>query len=339
MKENINYSDFGLTKKNGIWYGQKGNYWSNLDKNDNNSFVEDLKENSAYEVMKKHFPQHEDVIFSSKRVGGVSTLDISETDYILDAGCMWGALSIPLARTGAKVTAFDKTEESLLFLKRRREDENLENLDIVCADLKTQDIPDKTYTKVIVNGVLEWVPYNSDVEVNLVNRSKSKKIKYENTPYDMQLDFLIKLRKTLKDDGVLYLAIENRYDFLYFVGLPEPHCNIRFISFMPRFIQNIMHSFIRGGEFRNWTYSRTKLVKLIEKAGFNDVKVSYAFPDYRMPEFIVSDKGMKDVYRFNSPLGKNSLLKKIIIRGVELVVYKIFKLTYFSPAFIVHANK
>lgn len=272
-------------------------------------------------------------------LGGVATLDLSNDDNILDAGCMWGALSIPLARTGAKVTAFDQTEESLLFLKRRKEDESLDNLDIVCADLKTQDIPDETFTKILVNGVLEWVPHDSDVEVNSGNNKKSETASYDSSPYHMQLEFLKKLNCAMKNDGTLYLAIENRYDFLYFVGLPEPHCNIRFISFMPRFIQDIMHRKLRGGNFRNWTYSRRELISLIKKAGFRNIKVSYAFPDYRMPEFVVSDKGMRDVYRYNSSLGKNSLIKKIVVRGVELIVYKLLRLTYFSPAFIIHAEK
>lgn len=70
MSQTINYSKYGLVEKNGIWYGKKGNYWSNLKQDDNKNYVADLEKNSAYDVMKKYFPQHEDVIFSSKRVGG-----------------------------------------------------------------------------------------------------------------------------------------------------------------------------------------------------------------------------------------------------------------------------
>jgi SAM-dependent methyltransferase len=339
MEQGINYTKYGLVEKGGIWYGKKGNYWSNLSKDKNKNFVADLKENRAYDVMKKHFPQHEEVIYSCKRVGGIATLDITDNDIILDAGCMWGALSVPLARTGAKITALDQTKESLLFLKRRKEDESLDNLDIICADLKTQELPGDTYTKVIVNGVLEWVPHNSDVEVNSGNTKKVKNINYKSSPRQIQLDFLKKLIDSLKDNGTLYLAIENRYDFLYFVGLPEPHCNIRFISFMPRWIQDIMHKITKGSKFRNWTYSRRKLVELIEDAGFKNVKISYAFPDYRTPELIISDYGMKKHYRYNSPLGKSSFLKKVVIRSVEFFVYKLFRMTMFAPAFIVHAEK
>ena len=290
--------------------------------------------------MKRFFPQHEDVIFSPKRVGGIATLDISADDVILDAGAMWGALSIPMARTGAKVFALDQTEESLLFLKRRKADEDLENLEIVCADLNKQDIQQKFFSKIVVNGVLEWVPYREDYEVNSKD-NKSKKIKEESldSPYIMQQNFLKKMHKSLREDGKLYLAIENRYDFMYFLGLPEPHCNIRFISFMPRFIQNIIHYIINGSEFRTWTYSRTELKKLIESAGFSDVKMHYGFPDYRIPELVLDDKNFKEFYRENSPLGKKSLIKKIAIKSVELIVYKFLRLTYFSPSFIVHATK
>jgi cyclopropane fatty-acyl-phospholipid synthase-like methyltransferase len=340
MNNDFDFQELGFAKKDEIWYGQEGNYWSNISQKDNSEYSKYLKEEDAYSVMKRFFPQHEEVIFSPKRVGGIATLDISDEDVILDAGAMWGALSIPMARTGAKVFAMDQTEESLLFLNRRKNDEDLENLEVICADLNKQELQQNFFSKIVVNGVLEWVPYREDYQVNSEENKtrKSKGVNLE-SPYNMQKNFLKKMQKSLKKDGQLYLAIENRYDFLYFLGLPEPHCNIRFISFMPRFIQNIIHSIINGSEFRTWTYSRTELIRLIESAGFSDIKMHYGFPDYRTPEIVLNDKNFKEFYRENSPLGKKSLIKKIAIKSVELIVYKFLKLTYFSPSFIVHATK
>ncbi len=339
MEKQLNYQTLGLIEEDGIWYGKKGNYWSNLSKEENSGYVQYLKNQDAFKVMKKFFPQHEEVIFSPKRSGGIATLDINEDDVILDAGAMWGALTIPLARTNAKVYAIDQTKESLLFLKRRKLDEKLNNLEIICSDLNEQELPNTFFSKIIVNGVLEWVPYRDNYEVNKVDKKAKKKKSKLKSPYDLQQEFLKRLYKSLREDGTLYLAIENRYDFLYFFGLPEPHCNIRFISFMPRFFQNAMHKILKGSEFRTWTYSRSNLIKLIESAGFVDVKISYAFPDYRNPELVLNQNNFKKFYRENSPLGKKSLVKKVVIKFVELIIYKKLGLTFFAPSFIVHAKK
>ena len=335
----VNFDACDLTERDGILYGKQGNYWSNLSQKDNATYTKDLTDMSAFDLMKKYFPQHEDVIFSPKRTGGIAVMDIGTSDIVLDAGCMWGALSIPVARTGATVVAVDQTKESLLFLQSRKNVENLSNLNIVCGDLKQQKLPDSAFTKAIVNGVLEWIPYNASVEVNNETDKHMPTPKYEKTPYHVQKQFLEKIHRSLQAGGLLYIAIENRYDFLYLAGLPEPHCNIRFISFLPRLLQNIVHDFFKGGEFRTWTYSRKELKHLVESAGFKNTKILYAFPDYRVPEIVLDDSGMKEFYRFTSPLGKNSLIKKIVVRSIEFIVYKILRLTYFAPAFIVIAEK
>ncbi len=110
-----NIINSSLKEEEGIWYGPEGGYWSNLEKSKNAIYLKDLKNLGAKNTVRKYFPQHEEIIFSLKRLGGVATLDFLENEIILDAGCMWGALSIPLARTRATVVAVDQTKESLLF--------------------------------------------------------------------------------------------------------------------------------------------------------------------------------------------------------------------------------
>ena len=60
-----------------------------------------------------------------------------------------------------------------------------------------------------------------------------------------------------------------------------------------------MHYIFNGSGFRNWTYSRTELKKLIESAGFTNVKISYAFPNYRTPDIILNDQNFHDHRNFN----------------------------------------
>jgi len=336
-----------LEKKGGIWYGPKGSYWSNIEKSKNESYLNDLNILGSFYTVKKYFPQHED-IFSLKRMGGVATLEFAENETILDAGCMWGSLSVPLAKTKAQVFAVDQTKESLLLLARRKKEENLDNLHLICGDLNKLGFKDNIFDKVIVNGVLEWIPENSDVEVSHFIKRKGKLLdnlrlfmkdhSKGKSPVEKQKIFLKKVNSALKDDGILFLAIENRYDFLYFFGVREPHCGIRYISLLPRGLQNVFSLLLRGRKFQNWTYSRKGLIKLLQSAGFNKFNFFYGFPDYRMPEFVLTDNGMEFFRKYFQKKNK-PIHERIILELIETLIYKKLKLTLFAPSFIVHVQK
>ena len=331
----------------GLWCGPIGMYWSNLEKPQNFLYLKDLDRLGSWETMKRYFPQHEKIIFSPKRIGAVATLEFSDRDVVLDAGCMWGALSIPMARTKATVVAVDQTQESLKFLARRKEEENLDNLTLVCADLKQLELHDKVFDKIIINGVLEWIPENENVEVNqfhkrvslgrklsaIFNRSKDDLL-----PYEKQKQWLLNLGAALKDNGTLFLAIENRFDFLYFCGVPEPHCGIRFFAFLPRWLQNIVSSLLRGRPFRNWTYSRTALRELLEVAGFSQVEVYYAFPGYHFPEVVLHDAGIHH-FQYYAERQEARRIKRICVRFQEEILCKRWGLTFLAPSFILHCKK
>jgi SAM-dependent methyltransferase len=342
-----NVIDDQLTEKEGIWYGPEGGYWSNLERSKSGVYLKDLEALGSMETMKKYFPQHGDVI-SLKRMGGAATLDFAPGETVLDAGCMWGALSVPLARTRAQVIAVDQTRESMLFLAKRKQEEGLENLHLVCGDLKGIKFNEKVFDKVIVNGVLEWVPETETVEVgNFIRREtpflKNLKLLFakrdrKDSPREEQRRFLGKIQRALKDDGTLYLAIENRYDVFYFFGVPEPHCGIRFISLLPRWAQDILSLLLRGRKFRMWTYSKKELADLLRASGFSKIRFHYAFPDYKEPEQVLTDEGM-ELFRYCKSVGDKPFYKKAVLRLIEEVVFKRLKLTFFAPSFIVHAGK
>jgi len=338
-----------IKEKDGIWYGPGEGYWSNIDQSMNNKYLKDLKTLGSKKTVRRYFPQNENTIFSLKRAGGIAALDYSQEETILDAGCMWGALSIPLARTKANVIAVDQTEESLRFLKQRKDEEKLKNLHLIRADLKTIDFRKNVFDKIIINGVLEWIPEEEKVEVyHFVKRNKNilhnvklffRRENIKVKPIEEQRLFLKKIYSCLKEKGCLYLAIENRYDLFYFLGLPEQHCGIRFISLLPRFMQDGLSLLLRGRRFRSWTHSKIALTKLLQSAGFCNIDFNYAFPNYREPEFILCNKGGMKFFRYYKSVGKKPLYKKIILRLIEEVVYRRLRLGFFTPSFIVHAYK
>ena len=85
-------------------------------------------------------------------IGYQSTGDIG-----IDYGCMWGVLSVGLAKRGASVIAVDQTEDSLIFLSKRSECEKIDNIFCVQDDIREVQLRELA-DFAIVNGVLEWVP-------------------------------------------------------------------------------------------------------------------------------------------------------------------------------------
>ena len=78
--------------------------------------------------------------------------------------------------------------------------------------------------------------------------SSKLNIKEKNTlkdPRQMQLEFLTKVYRSLKDGGQLMLAIENKLSYTYLLGRPDPHVNLKFTTFLPRFVSNIISKIFR----------------------------------------------------------------------------------------------
>ncbi len=328
-----------LEKRDGIWFGPVGGYWSNLDIEENERYLKDLPAQGARKTVEKYFPQHFDVIFSPKRAGGLPLLDPRPGEVVVDVGCMWGALTISFAMAGCSVVAIDQTLESLRLLQQRLIDDALTNVEVVCLDLKKVRYADSAVDTFVVNGVMEWIPETGTIELKKYYGKKlAKESDYQDRPDILQKDFLQRLYSGLKTDGKLYLAIENRFDFFYFLGLPDPHCNLKFITFLPRKVQNFISNILLGRPYVNWTYSEHALKKMLTDAGFRDISFFYTFPNYRLPEYILSQKGMS-FYRPSLYKHGKSFVIKALCYAVEYLVFKILRLTMLSPSFIVIAKK
>ncbi|MBF0444330.1 MAG: class I SAM-dependent methyltransferase [Magnetococcales bacterium] len=332
-----------LKLQDGIWQSDSSGYWSNIDKEQMGRFLEDLDTIGSLAVVRKHFPQHEEVIFSPQRVGGVGMLDFQATDVVLDAGCMWGALTVPIARMGCKVIGVDQTRDSIRLLKARLDEEGLEQAQLVQCNLNQLQLADESIDKAIVNGVLEWLAEGTieldSYQKNIPSdKTSPKKTQIDKTPYEIQLDFLSKINRSLKKDGLLYLAIENRFDLINFIGAKDPHTGQRFITIWPRFVQEFMAKIFTGRSYLTWTYSRTALHDMLTKAGFNNIEFRYAFSNYRLPELILTDSGMK----LCKPLRHrtfNTIIHKVLLFTLETVFYRWLRCSSLAPAFIVIAKK
>ena len=229
-------------------------------------------------------------------------LPIANEATVLDLGSGYGNITIPLAKKFKKVIAIDASFELLEFLSLRASDEGISNIEYVnIAPLEHCDLPFrlKSFDAIILNGVLEWVGSG----------------KTEKDPSVYQKELLSTLAGLLKDDGVLYIAIENRL----FPGWlrRDPHSKLKWTSILPRPIANwyaYRHGFKNG--YRTYIYSQWGYRKLLKNAGFTNLKFYYPYTSYRAPDFIYGDD--KPVKRM---LFRGKYIKKIFTRRWSIFLF------------------
>lgn len=333
IKEEIK-SYYKLYDENIYTCGREG-YWSNLTKEKNKKLIESLKSISPEEAVNKYCPELKNIMFSPKRGAGLEFLETSGEEYCLDCGCMWGAISIALAKRCKYVVGMDQTLDSLRFLKSRLQQEQISNVDLVCTDLRQIPIFKNKFDIIVINGVLEWIPEVGDIELTEYFGKKRSK-KYKLSPYSMQKSFLERVNNNLSSSGKLYLAIENRFDFKQFLGAKDPHANLLGVSVLPRRMSNIISQIKLGRPYVNWLYSFGSLKSLLNSSGFSKVNLYACFPDYRLPEIITSYSSTLSNFR---PTIKPSSLKHKMTRVAEVFFFSYMKLKYFAPSLIAIAEK
>lgn len=326
-----------------IFFSDNNGYWSNLNKEENKVLIESLQHCSAREALVKHQAWLEDVVYSPKRQAGLELLQLSGDEFCIDYGCMWGALTIPLAKRVKFVLGIDQTLDSLRFLRARTVEEGLSNVALLCHDIRKMPVlPNNSQVDIaIVNGVLEWVPEEGPIELKKYYGKYDAK-KYSVSPRQQQVLFLKKVNENLNDGGKLYIAIENRFDFKMFLGMKDPHANILFASFLPRKIADYLSRIILGRPYVNWLYSFEGIDALLKEAGFSKADLYMCFPDYRFPEKIISCNSSLNDFRTTISLrnerGRITFKRNVGIIA-EFIVFRMLKAKYFAPSIIAIAYK
>lgn len=190
---------------------------------------------------------------------------------ILDVGAGWGQIALPLARR-ACVCALEPTPERMQFIRTAaRQDGLLGSMWFVQADLFDVTFPD-AFDFVTCVGVLEWVP----------------KFRPDNDPVEAQRAFLARVRRALAPGGTLVIGIENRLGLKYVLGAPDDHLGEPNIA--------VFDHTLAGEKWRERTdqplpcvtHTRAELNELLSLAGFRDPRYFCAFPDYKLPQEIVT---------------------------------------------------
>lgn len=186
---------------------------------------------------------------------------------ILEIGAGCGAITGALCRAGKSVTSVELTKiRSEINYERNKK---YENWTLITGNFHNIKFSQK-FDYIILNGVFEYAASFTHTE----------------NPY---VDFLSEIKGLIKTDGKILITIENRLGLKYFNGAREDHTGELFSGLNN--YQNV--DFVK-------TFSKNKLVKIIEEVGLKHHKFYYPVFDYKFPEIIYSNETFSSM-NYNSP--------------------------------------
>jgi SAM-dependent methyltransferase len=247
-------------------------------------------------------------------------LDLPPNSHVLDIGAGTGTNSHALALRFQAVTAVEPVLERVQFMQQRFAQEKLNHINIVRTSLWSLPFPEQSMDLIAMNGVLEWVAEGK-----------------EGDPGELQIQALRRLVRLLRPGGYLYLGIENRFCLGYFVGHPDPHCGIPFVTVLPRFAANWYARRKGAHGYRNYLYSSRGYRQLLEKVGLSAIDLYAAIPSYNDPRFLVPLA--KREFSHYAKSFDPSLNKTALLRGVRTALLKTNLLPHLSFAFAIIARK
>jgi SAM-dependent methyltransferase len=230
-------------------------------------------------------------------------LNLPPESRVLDLGAGMGANSHALGLQYREVVALEPVRERVQFMRQRFAQEGLSHVKVVRSSLWTLPFPPASFDLVLMNGVLEWVAEGRSGD-----------------PREIQLQALRNVHRLLRPGGAFYLGIENRMCLGYFIGYPDPHCGLPFVTVLPR---PLAHWYARKkgkpDGYRNYLYSSRGYRKLLHQAGFRQLEVYLALPSYNHPRFLIPiDGSIFSYYTRNftpaNPSPVRELMKQVLLR-------------------------
>ena len=224
-------------------------------------FEEVLKQDNRWAILYHLSPIRQNIINWYPFKEGATCLEIG-------AGC--GAITGALCDNLEKVVSVELSKRRATINYERHKDRD--NLEIIVANLNNIKFEEK-FDYITLNGVLEYAGSFTKTT----------------NPYE---DFLKQIKKYLKPNGKLIVAIENRYGLKYFAGAKEDHTARAFDS---------IEGYIGIDSVK--TFGKKELEELLATSGFKTQEFYYPHPDYKMPLEIFSDNFLpsEDTFLVSAP--------------------------------------
>jgi cyclopropane fatty-acyl-phospholipid synthase-like methyltransferase len=226
-------------------------------------------EDELLDIVKSYKPEEYDKVImqrqkwpilyhlSAIRENCVNWMNINSEAEVLEIGSGCGAVTGALSAKAKNVTCIELSEKRSKINAERHK--CCDNISIIVGNFEDIEPELGKFDVVTLIGVLEYG--------GLYIRADE--------PYSA---FLNTVRRHLKPNGKLVIAIENRLGLKYWAGCKEDHVSRYFES-----IEGYPHK--EGVK----TFSHGELDELVRSCGFELIQFYYPYPDYKLPEKIYSD--------------------------------------------------
>lgn len=219
-------------------------------------YEEKYKEEEFNEIFKKdvRWPIFYHLTHIRKNI--INWYPFKENSKVLEIGAGMGAITGALCEKAAQVTSVELSKQRATSIANRCRDK--ENLEIIVGNFNDIEFKEQ-YDYITLIGVFEYAQI------------------YIGTPNSFN-DFLDKIKKLLKKDGKLLIAIENQFGMKYYAGAKEDHTGIKYDS-------------ISGYKYKDSarTFGKKELTEILKKSGLEFTKFYYPLPDYKLPTKIFSE--------------------------------------------------
>ncbi|HEY4285642.1 MAG TPA: class I SAM-dependent methyltransferase [Puia sp.] len=179
---------------------------------------------------------------------------------ILEIGSGCGAITRYLGETASAITALEGSFQRAQITAERCRD--LSNVKVICDNFQHFSTPEK-FDVITLIGVLEYA--------NIYIK--------EDEPVKTMLS---NIRAFLKPGGIVLIAIENKLGLKYWAGAPEDHTGQAYLGIENRYSSSTAV-----------TFGKKELETMLRISGYSDTSFLYPFPDYKLPDSIVTDPGLR----------------------------------------------
>ncbi len=209
----------------------------------------------------------------SKRANIYRGLNLAGVKRVLEVGCGCGAITRFLGEHGFQVDAIEGTLRRAQIARLRTAD--LLNVQLISSNYHQLKLPENAYDLIVFTGVLEYSGAYAQEGIS---------------PEAQLAQTLASAQRALASDGVILVAIENRTGFKYIAGASEDHLNVPNIGLL-NYPEPQSGSLTRG--IRTWSKTQwSNMLSDIE--GCAQHAFCYPFPDYKIPEVILSDQFLEN---------------------------------------------
>jgi len=184
---------------------------------------------------------------------------------VLEIGSGCGAITRFLGESGCNVLALEGSERRSRITALR------------CTDLPGVQVVNKSFDEFHTDEKFEVITLVGVLEYSnlFVNGTSA--------PFEM----LRRIKEMLLPGGRLLIAIENKIGLKYWAGAPEDHIGKPYFGIEGRYD----HSTVV-------TFGKTELKEMLLSAGYTNTEFLYPFPDYKLPDTILTEKAF-EVEGFN----------------------------------------